>query len=326
MDLTKGGRGAIERMVQAYGFKTRQQLCNQLGVSKSTLATRYMRDSFPAEWVIQCAVETSVSLEWLISGVGKKQPCSKPSTDLRQAGNKCDEFQSALSEGCYDHTIGMSILKAPNEIHGNSTQGGKAAIKRLVEAYGFTSRQALADHLKVSKSTLTNRYIRDTFPADWIIHCALETGISLEWLALGSGEMRRVIPNEYKTATPVPHSNISSMPNSSSVTVPRKRIIDGVLSDDGILILDKTLLPGTLHTPLALACDNALYLIEQQVNEIRDGTWLVVIEGKIAIRSLTRIPVGKVRINASNPLHSFECKLNDIEIIGKVVSKTEFLE
>ncbi|WP_204579013.1 helix-turn-helix domain-containing protein, partial [Citrobacter cronae] len=26
--------------------------------SKSTMANRYLRDSFPAEWVIQCALET----------------------------------------------------------------------------------------------------------------------------------------------------------------------------------------------------------------------------------------------------------------------------
>ncbi|WP_370556713.1 phage repressor protein CI [Edwardsiella tarda] len=185
----------------------------------------------------------------------------------------------------------------------------------MLQAYGFTTKQALSTQLGISNSTLANRYLRDTFPADFIIHCALETGVSLEWLALGIGDMY--------TASLSPAS-----PNKSDhvTIIPRKKMMDGVLADDGILILDKTLLPGTLHTPLALACDNALYLIEQQVNEIRDGTWLVVIEGKIAIRSLTRIPVGKVRINASNPLHSFECKLNDIEIIGKVVSKTEFLE
>lgn len=37
MNLEKGGLGAIERMVQAYGFETRQALCDHLGVSKSTL-------------------------------------------------------------------------------------------------------------------------------------------------------------------------------------------------------------------------------------------------------------------------------------------------
>lgn len=57
MDLDKGGRGAIERMVEVYRFTTRKALCEKLGVSKSTLATRYTRDSFPSDWVIQCALE-----------------------------------------------------------------------------------------------------------------------------------------------------------------------------------------------------------------------------------------------------------------------------
>lgn len=72
MSLEKGGRGAIERMVEAYDLKTRQALCYHLGISKSTLATRYMRDSFPAEWVIQCALETNSTLQWLTTGEGLK--------------------------------------------------------------------------------------------------------------------------------------------------------------------------------------------------------------------------------------------------------------
>ncbi|MCU6527849.1 helix-turn-helix domain containing protein, partial [Escherichia coli] len=80
MNLEKGGRGAIERMVEAYGFKTRQALCDHLGISKSTLATRYMRDSFPAEWVIQCALETGTSLSWLTNGYGIKEGSQNENT------------------------------------------------------------------------------------------------------------------------------------------------------------------------------------------------------------------------------------------------------
>ncbi|WP_312754267.1 helix-turn-helix domain-containing protein, partial [Escherichia coli] len=38
MNLEKGGRGAIDRMVEAYVFKTRQAFCDHLGISKITLA------------------------------------------------------------------------------------------------------------------------------------------------------------------------------------------------------------------------------------------------------------------------------------------------
>lgn len=70
MDFKTGGQQVILRLVEAYGFSTRQMLCDHLGVSKSTLATRFMRDIFPAEWVIQCALETNAWLKWLVSGVG----------------------------------------------------------------------------------------------------------------------------------------------------------------------------------------------------------------------------------------------------------------
>ena len=68
-----------------------------------------------------------------------------------------------------------------------SNKGGKEVISRLVEAYGFSSRQALCNHLHVSQSTLANRSARDTFPADWVIICHVETGASMFWLTTGQG-------------------------------------------------------------------------------------------------------------------------------------------
>lgn len=71
MDFNSGGKKVIERLVEAYGFTTRQALCDHLGVSKSTMATRYMRDIFPADWVLQCLVDTGTSIDWLVSGKGE---------------------------------------------------------------------------------------------------------------------------------------------------------------------------------------------------------------------------------------------------------------
>lgn len=70
MDLEKGGRGAIERMVEAYGFTTTKALCDQLGVTKGTIANRYMHDSLPSDWVIQCVLETGVSFQWATTANG----------------------------------------------------------------------------------------------------------------------------------------------------------------------------------------------------------------------------------------------------------------
>lgn len=190
----------------------------------------------------------------------------------------------------------MSTSKYPNGNSLNFETGGREAIERLVEAYGFTTRQALADHLKVSKSTLANRYLRDTFPSDWIIRCALETGTSLAWLTTGNGPVFDDIKNDI-------------------VTISRKKIIDGKLFDSNFYLLDKALLPDTIQSPLIVSDSEKMFLCEQKFDEITDGQWLILVEGKINIRTITRIPIARVKVSDKNS--SFECNIQDIKAIAK---------
>lgn len=180
------------------------------------------------------------------------------------------------------------------------SSGGKKVIERLVEAYGFTTRQALCDHLGVSKSTMATRYMRDIFPADWVLQCAIETGISIEWLAFGKGPK----PRQAKAET---------------LTLPKLIINEGGLEDGGFALFDTSLLPEHFQMPAILAVDGTTYLIEQKFKEISDGDWLVKIEGSYSIRSLTRIPIGKIKVE--NLSTSFECALTDIKPLGKCAFK-----
>ncbi|HED3136721.1 phage repressor protein CI [Citrobacter farmeri] len=192
----------------------------------------------------------------------------------------------------------MSTSKYPSEIKINPNQGGKAAIERLVKAYGFTTRQALADHLGVSKSTLANRYMRDTFPADWIIQCALETGVSLRWLSTSDGPM---------------HLDARTQVTSLNKT----KIIDGRLIDSGYVLFDTTLLPSNVKNISAIQFDSATYLIQQGVNEINDGNWVISIDGLYSIRELVRLPNNRIMLEWKST--KIECNINDIEVIGKVI-------
>lgn len=192
----------------------------------------------------------------------------------------------------------MSTSKYPNEIKINPNQGGKAAIERLVEAYGFTTRQALADHLGVSKSTLANRYMRDTFPADWIIQCALETGVSLRWLATADGPM---------------HLDA----RSQVISLPKERINDGRLSKDGYLIFDLSLLPNELNNISAIESDKVIYLIRRDMIEINDGLWVIAIDDIFSVRELVRLPNNRVMLETNSK--KIECNIDDITIIAKVI-------
>ncbi|AYC17687.1 hypothetical protein DZA65_00781 [Dickeya dianthicola] len=174
--------------------------------------------------------------------------------------------------------------------------GAKAAIERLVEAYGFKNRQALCDHLGVSKSTLANRYMRDSFPADWVIQAALETGVSLRWLATGEGPKFDDARNDV-------------------IAIPRQKLIDGKLYDSNYYMFDKAFLSDGLKDPVVILDGDITYIADRQFDEVVDGKWLVEIEGRTSIRDLTRIPVGKVRVSGAGA--EFDCGLGDIQIIAE---------
>lgn len=66
-------------------------------------------------------------------------------------------------------------------------------LNRVLEAYGFTQKLQLAEHLEIASSSMSNRYKRGGLPADIMVKCMAETGISLEWLATGEGKNTKVM-------------------------------------------------------------------------------------------------------------------------------------
>jgi len=186
-----------------------------------------------------------------------------------------------------------------------SNRGGKDAILRLVEAYGFSSRQALCTHLGVSQSTLANRSARDTFPADWVIICHMETGASLTWLTTGKG------------------ARFMEVEESRVVIATHKKISNGVLEAMDDFILDKASLPEGLNAPFVINADRSTYLVDSYEGEIVDGLWLIEIDNLVSIRELVRFPGGRIRVE--NGKSSFECQSSDIVILGKVITRTEYI-
>lgn len=174
-------------------------------------------------------------------------------------------------------------------------------LDRIIEAYGFTQKMQLAEHLDMAASSLSGRYKRGGLPADIMLKCMAETGANLEWLATGSG--KKFDDEELDI-----------------LKFPRKKLVDGQLYDSGYVMFDKVLFRAGVPLPTSPICvqdEKAQYILDQQFAEVFDGEWLVNIEGKTSIRTLTRIPVKKVRVSGVGM--AFDCGLEDIEIIGRVV-------
>ncbi|RKO77213.1 phage repressor protein CI [Pectobacterium parmentieri] len=191
----------------------------------------------------------------------------------------------------------MSNNKISTEIKLTPHEGGREAISRLIEAYGYTSRQQLCDHLGISKSTLANRFLRDTFPFDWVILCSIETKASLTWLMTGNGPA--FDPKE---------SDVERINNI--------KLIDGITHPASYTLFDLSFLKKDLKKPIQLIDVNNKYILETSFTDINDGLWLVEIDGITSLKKISRIPNKKIRI--SDEQITFECDIDDIKAIGRV--------
>ena len=102
--------------------------------------------------------------------------------------------------------------------------------------------------------------------------------------------------------------------------MPRRKIVDGLIYEAGMYMLDKvSFLPGVpLPTsPICVLEGTNQFIVDTSFTEVYDDQWLVEIEGKTSIRTLTRIPIKKVRVSGVGM--AFDCGIDDITVIGRVV-------
>lgn len=174
-------------------------------------------------------------------------------------------------------------------------------LDRIIEAYGFTQKMQLAEHLDMAASSLSGRYKRGGLPADIMVKCMAETGVSLEWLATGHGKM---FEND----------------ELDIMRFPRQKLVDGQLYDSGHVMFDKVFFQAGTPLPSAPFCvqdEKTQYILDKNFTEVFDGEWLVNIEGKTSMRTLTRIPIRKVRVSGIGM--AFDCALEDIDVLGRVI-------
>ena len=202
------------------------------------------------------------------------------------------------------------------KIDTGANTGGKAAIKRLLEVYGFNTQIALVEHLEASKSTMANRLLRDSFPADWVIQCALETGASLLWLTTGQGDMYP--QNEDKN-----NSNNERLPTLrplSKIVVPSVKqatIENGRLNEQEDIFLDRSLIPGEAENCLYVKAADGNYIVDTSTKQLSNGIWLIDIDGMKNIVKIARIPGNKIIVHQDET--SFECSVDDVEVVGRAV-------
>ncbi|HBC8684535.1 TPA: phage repressor protein CI [Proteus mirabilis] len=174
-------------------------------------------------------------------------------------------------------------------------------LDRIIEAYGFSSKIMLAEHFEMAASSLSGRYRRPGFPADMVVRCMAETGVTLEWLVTGKGKK---FDNE----------------ELDILRLPKYKLIDGEEFEADIVMFDKILFKQGVpfpKDPIAVQYGQDYYIVDRQFGEVYDGKWLVKIDNKVSVRELTRMPMQRVRVSGVGM--AFDCELKDLEIIGRVI-------
>jgi len=164
---------------------------------------------------------------------------------------------------------------------------------------------------------MANRYLRDSFPAEWVIQCALETGISLLWLATGQGDMYANESEEknLKNETPVTVRPLSKIVAPSIKHVELK---NGELHSGDEILLDSRLLEGDSSNSLFVKTATESFIVDTSVKQISNGCWLVDIDGVKSFVKIARIPGNRIVVHQDES--SFECPVDAIEAIGRAVN------
>ncbi|CAI1087426.1 Bacteriophage CI repressor helix-turn-helix domain [Serratia quinivorans] len=265
----------IERILSSYGVGTQKELSEILGIAPNNISSWQQRGSVPGYVIISCALATGADLAWLMTG------------ELAKAKNERKPIQPAQGKALYDRVL---------------ASGGKGVLRRILDAYGFSLQKELGDLLGISSGTMSTWVRRNYFPGDIVVTCALDTGVSLLWLATGQGEM-----GSGSTAVAVP---------TGGRALPKYRLVAGQLKDAGEWLADGSLIPAGVAQPAYVDGGRLSWLVDLAVTHIANGRWLIDIDGNIDVYDIARLPGNQVQVSGGNA--DFQCSTDALKALGMV--------
>ena len=273
----KGGSAQIlERLMSSYGVNTQKDLAAALSIPANNISGWVQRDSVPGNAIIKCALDTGTDLQWLVTG-----ELAKPSS----------------GEASVVHR-GAPLY---NEITSN---GGKSVLRRIMDAYGFTLQKQLCEFLGISSGTVSTWVRRNYFPGDVVITCALDTGVSLKWLATGHD-----------------FDSVTLNGTCNSVQIPKINLEGGKLTTTGMWSVDKSFFYSGSAGVVYIEGVTHSWLVNEANKSVGNGRWVINIDGSYDVYDLVRLPGNKLKL--SNSKVSLECNSEDVSTFGMVIFTIE---
>ncbi|HCJ7736027.1 TPA: phage repressor protein CI [Citrobacter freundii] len=179
-------------------------------------------------------------------------------------------------------------------------EGGKAVLQRILDAYGFTMQKQLGDLHELSSGTISTWVRRNFFPGDVVVACALDTGVSLRWLATGKG-------NKFD----------ADHTNGEMKTLDRLDIVAGKLQENGHWIVDANLFSTEATHPNYIVKGQQSWIVDFDMTDIANGRWMLSIDGDHDVYDVARIPGNRIKVSNSDA--DFQCSVSEVKCIGMVL-------
>lgn len=269
----------VERLSASYRVNTQKALSEKLDVPSNNVSAWVQRNSVPGNAIVKCVLDTGADIHWLVSG----------------------EFANASFEVDDNSPKGKQLYDLMQ------LSGGKPLVRRVLDAYGFRTQKELSDHLNISSGTISTWIRREFFPGDVVICCALDTGVSLEWLATGNHKPASSQPSAYAV-------------DDSLLKIKRKLLIAGQLESASDITLDRAFIPADASEDKLcyVSSGKSAWLVVMENIDVSNGMFLLDIDGALDVYKVSRRPGNKILVSGRD--NDFECAVSDVKAVGIVVS------
>ncbi|WP_312805840.1 helix-turn-helix domain-containing protein [Atlantibacter hermannii] len=273
-------KDTLSRMKQAYGVTSNVEFSDLTKTPISTMSNWLSRDSIPFRYVYECAQATNKDIDWLLYG---------------EVANA-----SFMGRGLAKTNHSESVYKKILE------NGGQELLQRVMSAYGFTMQKQLGDLLGLSSATISTWVRRNYFPGDVVVACALDTNVSLRWLATGIGDKYEDVETK---------SNI--------LTLKSFVLSSGHLIENGAWNIDSSFIPESSINACYVKSNIHAWIVDLGNKNIANGRWLLSVDGVYDVYEVTRMPSNKIQVKLNHLDNGFVCNTSDVDTFGHVVFTIE---
>lgn len=220
-----------------------------------------------------------------------------------------------------------SIVKLKNMNFSHSlnsalnADGGKEIVERLISLFCVRNRLELAEVLGTHPGTFSTWQTRNTTPYEMLTRIHLATGVSMEYLCFGKGELPDIFKGTQWTSkdAPLRQTEISTSSAESN------QLDIYAVSNGALIKVEEFPVAPQFHNRFGISTDDfalehsdGLLFINTNQNVVTKGTYLFSVNGAHQVGELRQLPDGNIYFYDDGEKYLVDTEATEVK--GRVVN------